>query len=297
MSITLVCPQCDQSFSVKPSHADKRTYCSRQCMAQAYKERLAGDENPNFRNAGWHVCPTCKRSFRSYKRRAKFCSRKCRANAPEQVERSRQLARENFRPLNEKRRNEALSRRTPKQKALPLRFTSKKRFICEVCGSEGWSYIERVTCSRKCAGIAQEKKVPVSCVICGKEYEVTPSVARYRRKITCGKLCERKYASIRQRGSKSHRWQGGKTEKIKLVRNSASYKQWRSSVFGRDDYTCQMCGERGGRLAAHHIRPFAKHKELRLTVGNGITLCWPCHHSIKGREADYEDVFYEAVCE
>lgn len=60
-------------------------------------------------------------------------------------------------------------------------------------------------------------------------------------------------------------------------RRSAENKQWRESVFKRDDYTCRLCKRRGVRLNAHHIKQYAHYPELRCDVRNGITLCEPCH--------------------
>lgn len=55
------------------------------------------------------------------------------------------------------------------------------------------------------------------------------------------------------------------------------YVEWRTAVFVRDDYTCQSCGLRGGKLQAHHVKPWADYPVLRYEVGNGLTVCQPCH--------------------
>jgi 5-methylcytosine-specific restriction endonuclease McrA len=78
--------------------------------------------------------------------------------------------------------------------------------------------------------------------------------------------------SLIQRGAKHYNWQGGKTRRSFLTR------EWRKRVFERDNFTCQDCLKRGGKLQAHHIRPFALYPELRFEVSNGITLCETCHN-------------------
>lgn len=55
------------------------------------------------------------------------------------------------------------------------------------------------------------------------------------------------------------------------------YKAWRSSVFKRDDFTCQRCKVRGGYIMAHHVKPWSKFPELRYDINNGVTLCKTCH--------------------
>ncbi len=68
-----------------------------------------------------------------------------------------------------------------------------------------------------------------------------------------------------------------RTDLNRRIRQSARYKDWRAEVLKRDDYRCQFCLKRGGRLQADHIKPFALHPELRFDLNNGRTLCPPCH--------------------
>lgn len=92
-------------------------------------------------------------------------------------------------------------------------------------------------------------------------------------------------------------WQGGITPKIIKIRRSFEYKQWRNKVLYRDNYICQLCGKRGGRLQADHIFQFSiLYKELdRILesnfeeimkntllwdIRNGRTLCKKCHAKV-----------------
>lgn len=62
----------------------------------------------------------------------------------------------------------------------------------------------------------------------------------------------------RNRGEKSHWWKGGISPLNNKIRHCLKYRQWRSDVFERDNYTCQECDKRGGgRLETHHIKSFA----------------------------------------
>lgn len=81
---------------------------------------------------------------------------------------------------------------------------------------------------------------------------------------------------------------GTKSSKNELTRKCKQARLWRKAVFERDDYTCQECGQRGGDLHAHHIKPFAYFPELRFAIDNGATLCVKCHKQTDtfGKKAD-----------
>lgn len=72
-------------------------------------------------------------------------------------------------------------------------------------------------------------------------------------------------------------WKGGISSENNVIRNSSKMREWRIAVFERDKYTCLHCGQKGGALNAHHIKPFSTHKKLRFNIDNGLTLCKKCH--------------------
>jgi len=89
-----------------------------------------------------------------------------------------------------------------------------------------------------------------------------------------------------QKGELHWNWKGGITSKNHKIRESKEYRQWIKAVFSRDNWICQKCGEKGGKLHAHHIKSFSKYPELRLVLSNGITYCNNCHrkwHKENGR--------------
>lgn len=59
-------------------------------------------------------------------------------------------------------------------------------------------------------------------------------------------------------GSNNHQWKGGRVGLNKLIRNSSMYVQFRDDILRSRDYTCEISGERGGRLNVHHKVFFCK---------------------------------------
>lgn len=110
---------------------------------------------------------------------------------------------------------------------------------------------------------------------CGNKSEI--ALAKFNSGQRCS-ACKKKKISEAHRGSKSHLWDHSKTAEDRIRdRKYPEYYKWRSDVFERDDYTCQCCGERGGTINAHHIESYAREKELRVDLDNGVTLCESCH--------------------
>ena len=81
------------------------------------------------------------------------------------------------------------------------------------------------------------------------------------------------------------------TKEKQRIRGLWQGREWRDFVFKRDDYTCQICFKRGGKLEADHIVPFSYIlKKNNITtieeaiecaelwdINNGRTLCVDCH--------------------
>lgn len=91
-------------------------------------------------------------------------------------------------------------------------------------------------------------------------------------------------------GEQNPRWKGG-VEYHHQERATPEYLDWRTSVFHRDNYTCQCCGCRSGNgktveVNAHHIFNWKDNPDMRFDIDNGITLCASCHiafHSAYGK--------------
>lgn len=88
----------------------------------------------------------------------------------------------------------------------------------------------------------------------------------------------KRYApNLKIRGSQHWNWKGGVKLKNDIERNSSKYKDFRQSIFCRDDFTCRACNRRGGKLEVDHVMSFAKFIKLRYNPNNCRTLCKSCH--------------------
>lgn len=135
-----------------------------------------------------------------------------------------------------------------------------------------------------------------TCLQCNEVFEKQSTRSRRDFLERC-KFCSKKCYNLSMKGVtlseerknilfRNH----GKTSAQKSVRESTQYKDWRISIFERDNYTCQDCKVKGGKLQADHIKPFAFYPELRFEMSNGRTLCVSCHTKTEtygGRAVSY----------
>ena len=196
------------------------------------------------------TCEQCSRSFLARTPGARYCSRSCQKDA--------------------------------------------KRHVCEQCGGVFIAYraAHRRFCSPDCANRAGRDRRGVGtggwrggpvariCEACGASFTVEQSRLLRRNG---GRFCSHSCLSASRRaitGEAHHLWKGGKEKRKQRERDRAEYKEWRTAVFVRDRYTCQMCGAQGRVLNAHHIMRWRDYPDLRFAVDNGVTLCVTCHRAV-----------------
>ena len=175
------------------------------------------------------------------------------------------------------------------------------------CGAEITRYDVRGRERKYQSGHNQSRHGVRICVECGWCHKPM-MVYACRIKQGCGKFCSRRcralyggrvlsknlvYAESQRQLMKSKgnrpplltgenhwNWKGG-ISKIERGQDYL-YAQWRKDVMVRDGFTCQRCGNYGGRLSAHHIKPWAEYPALRYELANGICYCYECHMKLHG---------------
>jgi len=148
----------------------------------------------------------------------------------------------------------------------------KKDFEFMCAGSE---CEDRIFCSRVCANKSNRKKNSKS-----KLGEKNPMFKKRPWNY-------KKYGVQKgKKGKDSHFWKGGISDESKLARASGKWKKWRLAVYKRDNYICQICKEKGGKLVPHHIKIFRLYKDDRYKVENGVTLCSHCHRGLHNKNVN-----------
>lgn len=160
--------------------------------------------------------------------------------------------------------------------------------------------IKKISLAKVGKKASEETKRKMSATRTGKKFseETKEKMSKNNGRYWKGKSPSReirKKLSNSLKGEKCYRWRGGITSLYHKIRTCFEHRQWRSDVFTRDNFTCQECGDnRGGNLAAHHIKEFSKileeHQIKTLeqaiaceelwNINNGRTLCKTCHEGL-----------------
>lgn len=125
-------------------------------------------------------------------------------------------------------------------------------------------------CSHKCQGIAFRKRVGHVCTECGEKYYRRP--CDNKRNGYSNKFCSHNcYKHYQKRVATYSRG---------LLADLYAWKKWAEAIYIKDNFTCQKCGKRGGRLHAHHLYMVSEYPEMAFDCDNGRTVCVPCHKAI-----------------
>lgn len=142
------CKYCQKEFRVKPSHFEKKFYCSRACMSSDYKNRMRGENNPNWKDIS-KPCTICGNLFVSYMKTSKYCSQKCAGLSEQNIKKLKVICnyQRPIRILKEKILVVKIKQKTgPKPKPL------SPNKVCEHCNNPYHAYNKnRKYCSVKCS--------------------------------------------------------------------------------------------------------------------------------------------------
>lgn len=250
--IECICTVCASRFYVKPSsvRAGRGKTCSRECQYKSVSIKARERDRPQTAERVTITCPVCSNNFtmrrsdyEGYVSRGApptYCSKRCAHDSP-----------------NWKRNLSASLRNSDRFKA------SRPAAIAAMTAK-----------ARSPEGRQQRREQALEQMSDPQKRTRWEAAIRKRTNDPAWRAAEHF-----QRGAAHPRYTGYKTAR-QIDRGRYESKAWRVAVFRRDNYTCQVCGVRGGRLNAHHIKPWATVPALRHDVANGITLCEPCHRGV-----------------
>ena len=202
------------------------------------------------------ICVQCGKEFKSQIKTGKFCSIQCHAE---------------WRKTNYTGESNPLY----------------KRIRCDLRGENSPHY-------------NKESHIFYKCEYCGKEsHDIISSYSRKKHHF-CSNECKGKWQIEYFKGSNNPNWNHNKTkeerENSKRRNLNEGYNSFVKEVLKRDNYTCQLTGQYGGKLEVHHLNNYLEYKEERTDINNGITLSKEIHrlyHKIYGNRHNTKEQFEE----
>jgi len=161
-------------------------------------------------------------------------------------------------------------------------FRSGKR--CRKCASDRTAKLQRLDYAEVSQAFADAE-----CELLSLGYKNAHQKLDYI--CSCGNIAQITYANFRKgnrceqcsrekrSGSSHYKWNPNLTDEERIInRDYREYIKWRTAVYVRDNYVCQICNKKG-KLNAHHIESYRDNPSLRTEINNGITMCEDCHIS------------------
>lgn len=233
------------------------------------------------------TCKNCgkefySKAFEQFGKYGIFCSRKCRLSYNYMIERECVVCKKQFFVKAYELKRKPCSCCSKKCQGILYSIShgtiTKK---CIVCGNEfiaNKSIQERnKCCSKKCSNTAKEKQENCVCAYCGKLFSRKKSQTKSRNKF-CSPDCKYSF-SVKENNSN---WKGGISPERQKFYNSVEWKNLCSTIYRKQNATCQRCGKvkkHGDVFHIHHIISF-KNKEYRMNESNLVLLCKKCHNFI-----------------
>lgn len=156
------------------------------------------------------------------------------------------------------------------------------KYKCTFCSKEFFDYPsnKRSTCSRKCQfDLYSKERMGVKKINHLKGYKRPPFSMEHKERLSIA--AEKRIAENRGSGFKSGKlhpsWKGGVTSEDYRLRRSRTNLRWKKQILERDNYSCQICGDKETIMHTNHIKPWSIYPELRFELSNGRTLCRKCH--------------------
>ena len=85
-------------------------------------------------------------------------------------------------------------------------------------------------------------------------------------------------------------------EMYKKRKGDQDFKKWSKQIKERDNFTCDICGQKHGGLVSHHLNAWRDYKEQRYDLENGVCLCESCHkefHKLYGKGDNTKEQYIE----
>ena len=253
MLMTIICAYCGKQKEKKVFPSKIPHFCNLSCCV-SYNNKHRDVKKPEKKEI--MVCPNCKQEFKDYKKyNRKFCSISCAHSGK-----------------------------------FNHNYKEKNKYVCKVCKKEfeDYGFKNRVVCSMDCLAkykigkkYSNESKEKMR-----ENHYDCKGINNPRYGINLDKELRDKISRIKKEKYLEKCKKENKEPYIRKMRPKM-FDRWAKQIKKRDNYTCQICHEKGGKLNSHHIKSWKDYPDNRFDLDNGITLCVACHnwtHSIKGDE-------------